>query len=308
MTRRSNAARPVLSMKHAINTIIGFLAVTLLKTVRLTNPDRLANLGGAIMRRLGPWLPEHRVGQANIAFVFPEKSDAEREQILIGSWDNLGRIAAEFAHLDRLWDHDPARPGQGRMLESDEAYARMVQMRDDGKPALVFSAHLANWELPAVAATFYGLDTTVLYRPPNVSAIADAVVKMRAGIMGRLIPTGLDAPVRVAEALEHGSHVAMLVDQYATRGVDVTFFGRAARTNPLIARLAQHFDCPIYGVHMVRHPGNRFRLELTEPISAVRDDAGNVDVRQTMQRINDIVEGWVREHPEQWLWLHRRWR
>ena len=100
----------------------------------------------------------------------------------------------------------------------------------------------------------------------------------------------------------------MLVDQYATRGVDVTFFGRPARTNPLIARLAQHFDCPIYGVHMVRHLGNRFRLELTEPISAVRDDAGNVDVRQTMQRINDIVEGWVREHPEQWLWLHRRWR
>ena len=308
MARRSNGARPLLSMKHVVNTIVGSLAVALLKTVRLTNPDRLADLGGAIMRRIGPWLPEHRVGRDNIAAAFPEKSAEERKQILLGSWENLGRVAAEFAHLDRLWDHDPARPGQGRVLESDDAYRRLVQMRDDGKPALVFSAHLANWELSAVAATFYGIDTTVLYRPPNVSAIADAVIGIRAGIMGRLIPTGLDAPVRVAEALEHGSHVAMLVDQYATRGVDVTFFGRPARTNPLIARLAKHFDCPIYGVHIVRHPGHRFRVELTEPIAAVRDAAGNVDVRQTMQRINDIVEGWVREHPEQWLWLHRRWR
>jgi Kdo2-lipid IVA lauroyltransferase/acyltransferase len=308
MARRPNGARPVLSMKHVVNTIIGFFAVTLLKTVRLTNPDRLANIGGAIMRRIGPWLPEHRVGRANIAAAFPEKSAAERERILLGSWDNLGRVAAEFAHLDRLWDYDPARANQGRVLDSDEAQARLVQMRDDGKPALVFSAHLANWELPAVAATFYGVDTTVLYRPPNVSAIADAVIKMRAGIMGRLIPTGLDAPVRVAEALERGSHVAMLVDQYATRGVDVTFFGRPARTNPLIARLVQHFDCPIYGAHIVRHPGNRFRVELTEPIAAVRDAQGNVDITATMQRINDVIEGWVRAHPEQWLWLHRRWR
>ena len=61
------------------------------------------------MRRLGPWLPEHRVGRANLAAAFPEKSPAEIEQILRGVWDNLGRVGAEFAHLDRLWDYDPSR-------------------------------------------------------------------------------------------------------------------------------------------------------------------------------------------------------
>jgi KDO2-lipid IV(A) lauroyltransferase len=184
----------------------------------------------------------------------------------------------------------------------------MQQMRDDGKPALVFSAHCANWELPAVAANVYGVDSTVVFRPPNIVAIADTVIRLRGGIMGKLIRTGLDAPTRAADALARGSHVAMLVDQYYTKGVDVTFFGRPARTNPLIARLAQHYDCPIYGVHMVRHPSNKFRLHLTEPMSAVRDAQGNVDTVATMQMINDVIEGWVREHPEQWLWLHRRWR
>jgi KDO2-lipid IV(A) lauroyltransferase len=297
-----------MSLKHAVNTVIGKVASGVLKAVRLTDPDWLSNFCGAVMRRIGRYLPEHRVGRANLTAAFPEKSPADVEQILAGVWENVGRVAAEFAHLDRLWDYDHSRPDPGRILHSDDAYRRMVQMRDDGKPALVFSAHLANWELPAVGTSYYGIDTAVLFRPPNIGKIADTVIRIRTELMGHLIPTGLDAPVRIAEALERGSHVGMLVDQYHTRGVDVMFFGRPARTNPLIARLAQHFDCPIYGVRIVRHQGTRFRLELTEPIAAIRDAEGNVDVERTMQRINDIIEGWVREHPEQWLWLHRRWR
>jgi KDO2-lipid IV(A) lauroyltransferase len=302
------AVRLAKHFKRTINTVVGTIGVGLLKVVRLTDPDWLSNFCGAAMRRLGPFLPEHRVGRANLIAAYPEKSAAEIEQILAGAWENVGRMAAEFAHLDRLWDHDPSRPDQGRMLPSEDAYQRMLQIRDDGKPALVFSAHLANWELPAVAAAFYGLNTAVLYRRPNIGPIADAVIRMREGLMGHLIPTGLDAPVRIAEALGRGAHVGMLVDQFYTRGVDVAFFGRPARTNPLIARLAQHIDCPIYGVRVVRCQGTRFRLELSGPIEAARDASGNVDIERTMQRINDVIEGWIREHPEQWLWLHRRWR
>jgi KDO2-lipid IV(A) lauroyltransferase len=138
--------------------------------------------------------------------------------------------------------------------------------------------------------------------------VSDAVVALRAGCMGTLIPTGLDAPVKLAAALQRGSHVAMLVDQYTVQGVDVTFFGRRTKANPLIARLARHVDCPIHGICVVRHPGNRFRLEMTEAITPPRDAEGKVDVQGTMQVITDVVEGWVRKHPDQWLWLHRRWR
>jgi KDO2-lipid IV(A) lauroyltransferase len=67
-------------------------------------------------------------------------------------------------------------------------------------------------------------------------------------------------------------------------------------------------DCPIHGTRVIRLPDHRFRLELTDEIAPVRDAAGTIDVTATMQRITSIVEGWVREHPEQWLWVHRRWR
>jgi KDO2-lipid IV(A) lauroyltransferase len=193
-------------------------------------------------------------------------------------------------------------------MDSDESEKIVLRLRDDGKPALIFSAHLANWELAAVAAASYGLDTTVLFRRPNIDAVSDAVIAMRATCMGTLVPTGLEAPLKIAEALEHGSHVALLVDQYYVRGVPVTFFGRRTKANPLVARLARQIDCPVHGSRVVRHPGNRFRVEMTEALTLPRDADGKVDIEATMQMITDVVEGWVREHPEQWLWLHRRWR
>jgi len=88
----------------------------------------------------------------------------------------------------------------------------------------------------------------------------------------------------------------------------VTFFGRQTMANPLIARLARHFDCPIHGVRVERLPGNRLRPSITEAIAPVRDAEGKIDVAGTMQVITNVVEGWIREHPEQWLWQHRRWR
>lgn len=290
------------------HAVFGFLAVRGLRVVRWLNPDTASNFAGAVLRNIGPWLPEHRVGRANLAAAFPEKSPAEIEKILRGVWDNLGRAGAEFAHIDRLWDYDPTHRRKGRILDSDESEKIAVRLRDDGKPALVFAAHLGNWELAAVGAHSFGVDTTVLYRAPNVRAISDAVIAMRAGCMGTLLPTTLDAPIRLAEALQRGSHVAMLVDQYYARGVPVTFFGRRTLANPLIARLARNIDCPIHGIRVVRYPGNRFQIRISEEIVAPRDAEGKVDVEGTMQAITDVVEAWIREHPEQWLWVHRRWR
>ena len=102
-------------LKRGVNALIGFAAVALLKVLRRTDPDRMANFAGKFMRTLGPWLPEHRVGRANLIAAFPEKSAAEIETILGGVWDNLGRVAAEFAHIDRLWDYDFDRPNAGRI-------------------------------------------------------------------------------------------------------------------------------------------------------------------------------------------------
>ena len=120
---------------------------------------------------------------------------------------------------------------------------------------------------------------------------------MRAVNMGTLIPAGRDAPLKLAEALQNGQHVAMLVDQYFTNGVEVTFFGRKTKANPTLARLLRQIECPIHGVRIIRLPDHRFRAELSEEVKPVRDASGQIDVQGTMQAITSVVEGWIREYP-----------
>ena len=290
----------------ALGRAAGALVTVILKAIRHADRIWISDVFARFMRKVGPWRREHRIGRANLAAAFPEKSPAEIERILGGVWDNLGRVGAEFAHLDRLTVGDPLNLPY---LKFDSvSAARFDRLRDDGKPALVFAAHLANWELPAIMAAAFGLDAMVLYRRPNIGAIADAVIAIRNDSMGTLVPTDFDAPIRLSRALEHNRHVAMLVDQYYVKGVEVTFFGRRCMANPLIAKLARQTECPIHGTRIIRLPGGGFRGEITDEIPPVRNESGRIDVPGTMQAITTVIEGWVREHPEQWLWLHRRWR
>jgi KDO2-lipid IV(A) lauroyltransferase len=227
-------------------------------------------------------------------------------------WDNIGRVAAEFAHIDRIVIHDPDRPERSSdpdVMIDGATHARIKLLRDTSRPNLIFSAHLANWEVPGLAPRSFGYKISILYRRPNIGGASDAIVAMRARCMGNMVASGLDAPLKLARALENGQNVALLVDQHTTQGIDVMFFGRRAKANPLVVTLARLTGAPIRGVRVIRQPdGNRFVAELTDEIPPVRDADGKIDAQATLQAITSVIEGWVREHPEQWLWLHRRWR
>jgi KDO2-lipid IV(A) lauroyltransferase len=289
----SDKGRVKVNQSRLIDRSTGRLVSGLLRALARTDPDRASALCGAVARRLGPLSPAHRVGEANLRAAFPDRDTPWIEATLRGAWDNLGRVAGEYVHLGRLWDFDPDRPGAGRI---------------ETGAALCFSAHLGNWELPAVAAAAHGLPSAVVYRMPNNRAVAAEIARIRTPLMGRLIRTRVEAPLEMAGALRQGAHLGMLVDQHFSRGVDVTFFGRPCKANPALARLARQFECPVIGVRVVRLPAGRFRVDAVGPLELPRDPEGAIDVGRTMQHVTDIVESWVREHPDQWLWFHRRWR
>lgn len=286
--------------------ILGRLVKWAIRLLRRADPDRTSDVCGAIARRIGPWLPQHRIGQANLRAAFPDKDAAWIEATLRDAWENLGRVAGEYVHMARIWDLDINNPNTGRI--QTDSVPLFDMLRTDGKPGLCFAAHLANWELPAVAAAAHGLASAVVYRMPNNKAVAKEIIRIRAPLMGRLIRTRAQAAVEMAAALSAGEHLGMVVDQHFSRGVDVTFFGRRCKANPSIARLARRFDCPVVGVRVVRLPGHRFRIDGFGPYELPRTDDGEVDVQATTQMITDVIEGWVRENPGQYLWFHRRWR
>jgi KDO2-lipid IV(A) lauroyltransferase len=278
----------------------------LLAALRRTDPDRASDLCGAIARRFGPLLPSHRIGRANLRAAFPDKDTVWIDATLRAAWDNLGRVAGEYVHLGRLWDFDTDHPNTGRIVSDDAD--KFIELQTDGKPALCFAAHLANWELPAVMAAAHGLPSAVLYRMPNNKAVANEIARIRAPLMGRLIRSRAQAPLEMAGALDRGEHLGMLVDQHFSRGVDVMFFGRRCKANPSIARLARQFECPVMGVRVIRLPDRRFRIAAEGPFALPRAADGRIDVQQATQLITSVVERWIREYPDQWLWFHRRWR
>jgi KDO2-lipid IV(A) lauroyltransferase len=291
-----------------IDRAAGILARMLLSILRRIDSVRAGHVAARLMRLLGPLLPEHRLGRANLIAAFPDKAPANIEKILSGVWDNLGRVGAEYASLDRIWDSEPGTQCSGRIVIDAPTRERIAKIARDGKPVLIFAAHLANWELPALAAVAQGTPLVVPIRRQHIGPLAEAVVRSRSGKGATYIATDRLAPFRIKGALRRGACVAILVDQHAEHGLDVVFFGRRCQVSPLLARLARMFELPIHGARTIRLPDQRFRFEFTDALDAPRDASGKIDVHATMQAITFIVERWVREHPEQWLWLHRRWR
>jgi len=256
---------------------------------------------------VAPLIPENKLAAANLAAAFPEKSEAERRRILRGVWDNLARTTIEYAFLDEiLAEFRVHRMDKGNFTAT--GLEDFLRVREDGKPALIFSAHLANWELPATIAERFRLDLTIMFRAPKNSMVAEDLMKLRNEMMGDLIPPRFGSAFEIAEKVANGAHVGLLVDQRQSGSPVLPFFGRPALTSTFFAKLARQYDCPVHGVRAIRLPGDRFHVELTPPIDLPRDADGLIDVMRATATINSIVEGWIREHPEQWLWLHDRWR
>src|SRR5580698_9893576 len=162
-------------LKNLLDKISGALTVGLLSAIKHTDRRRMANFAGAFMRKIGPLLMEHRLGREQLRAAFPEKSDDEIEKILGGVWDNLGRIAIEFAHLDEFCVKGFGAQTKDVITYPPESQERYDWIMHSGRATIGFAAHLANWELPAVGAKLIGAQSAVLFRRPNIGAVSDVI-------------------------------------------------------------------------------------------------------------------------------------
>ena len=297
--------RVVLALYHFRQWLIAQAAFGFLNFLKLFTEDAAIRYADRFMRWVGPKTRRQKLVMRNLKAAFPEKSEAEIQSIALASWGSLGRMVAEYVFLDRLFDFDPASDKPGRIEVS--GIPIFLDLRDNPRPFIVFTAHSGCFELLPVAGASFGLSVTVLFRPPNNPYIGDKVFEFRSARMGKLVPSHAGSSFALARTLEEGGGVGVLVDQKFTRGVQTQFFGQPVQTNPLLAKLARQFNCEVYPARSIRLPGNRYRLEIEPRMELPRKADGALDVNATAQMLNDKVESWVREYPEQWLWYHDRW-
>ncbi|MDC9809080.1 MULTISPECIES: lipid A biosynthesis lauroyl acyltransferase [Rhizobium] len=298
--------RIVLALRNFQQWLVAQVMFGFLNVLKLFPADGAIRFADRLMRRLGRRTRRHRLMLTNLRNAFPEKSEAEIEEIALGSWGNMGRLAAEYVFLDQLFDFDPEKLEPGRVEVS--GIPVFLDLRDNPRPFIVFTGHTANFELLPVAGAAFGLHVTVLFRPPNNPYVAKKVFDFRSARMGKLVPSHAGSSFALARQLEAGQGVGVLVDQKFRKGLKGTFFGREVKTNPLLPKLVRQFDCEVYPARCIRLPGNRYRLEIEPRLDMPRDAKGNLDLPAAAQLLNDKVESWVREYPEQWLWYHDRWQ
>ncbi len=257
--------------------------------------DTASWFGGCIGRAIGPFMSAHKTAEKNIQAVFPDMSATERHEILRNMWDNLGRVAAELPHL----------PGE-KLLERTK-HSGAENMQPPEKAMLFFSGHLGNWELLPTLAGRHGKQVTLVYRKANNPYVDEMIVALRASHGTNMFPKGPRGAVKMAHAIKGGDSIALLIDQKMNDGIAVPFFGREAMTAPAVAHLALRYDLPIIPTRVVRTGGAHFEVRVSPPLVYEKTGSLETDTLAIMTAINRMLESWIREYPEQWFWVHKRW-
>jgi Kdo2-lipid IVA lauroyltransferase/acyltransferase len=262
--------------------------------------DWASAIGGALARTIGPRLGISKRARLNIRRALPELADHEIAKTIAQMWDNLGRVAAEYPHLRQIRVFEP-----GGRVET-HGFEHMDRAVAAGRRMIIFSGHIANWEIGMLAAVQYGAEVAQIYRAANNPLIDRMITRFRS-IGGELIPKGTVAARRAIAVLRRGAHVTMLADQKMNDGIPVPFFGRPAMTASALAALALRFDCDVLPARVERLGGARFRLTVFPPLPLPRSGDHHADVATLMTRVNQTLEGWIRDRPQEWFWVHRRW-
>ncbi|MDI2112764.1 lysophospholipid acyltransferase family protein [Commensalibacter nepenthis] len=282
------------------------LAKGCLSLLRSLSPEKASNIGGVICRLIGMKLPVSKVADKNLQLAMPYLTFIERKKIIAGAWENLGRTVAEFPHLARLKQNTSEGAGWevvgGEYLTEQSAKTGAV---------LFVSGHIGNWEMLPLGVAKYGMPFSSFFRAASNPYVNQLILNLRDEAMGQKIPMFAKGSKGARQALKHllqGHRLGVLSDQKMNDGVEVQFFGRPAMTSSAVASLALKLQCPIIPGYVQRLGPARLRIIVEPPIDYSQYAENNLDnIHRLTQVINDKIERWVKQNPEQWLWLHRRW-
>lgn len=276
---------------------VGFQA--LFAFLRLLGVERASALGGWLLRTLGPLTGTQKTVMRNLRIAFPEMPPDRREALAREQWDRTGRTFAELAVMDQL------TPAGGRV--EVVGMERLHALRDSGRPAVLISGHLANFEVMAAVIMASGVPCQVTYRAANNPYVDAQIRKSRERYGIRLFAPKGDGTRDLMVGMKRGDSIALLVDQKYNQGPEVEFFGQPVNASPGAARLALKFGTVMQPLSVVRLPGARFRVTAHKPITVRETENKAADVLAGIQAANRFVEDRVREVPEDWFWVHKRW-
>lgn len=279
-------------MKKTRYIIEAILLLFILGVSGILPPLWASNLGGWLGRNIGMRLGASKKARSNIKMALPDKTEDEVNKIILGMWDNLGRVIMEYPHIKSIAEHHT------------EVIGLDIFKKHQASAPIFISAHLGNWEICPPA--FYlqtGAKVNPIYRAPNNPYVDKMLNNIRTvGGMLSPIPKSRSGTRHLVKTLQSGEGIGILIDQKFNEGIKADFFGHPAMTSDHFVTLAQKFNCPIIPLQIERIKGINFRITVSEPLD-IKDKTAEIIINET----HNLLENWITKRPEQWLWLHRRW-
>lgn len=280
-----------------------FLLRQISKHLARKTPQQLQRIGGRLGLLLGR-IVRYRRSEiiATLAGCFPEWPPERAQHAANGMYQHLGLLLLEGIRTDQI------APEQLLQEVETSAFEKALRILDQKRGLLILTAHIGNFEMLGMLAAFKGAPLTVVVKQLKPKWLNNYWVSTRGKFGVKMLPAKHSYRY-CREALKQNGILGFILDQNMkrNRGIFVDFFGRPACTSPGLALLSAQTGAPVLPAFIVRLPDGRHHVHALDPLPPP-PNTDKTTIRQATQEYTTIIENFIRQYPEQWIWLHRRWR
>ena len=262
-------------------------------------------ISGLIMVIIGPLTPPSFLAMRNLKKAMPELTFFQRFKIMLGMWNNLGKNIAEFVLINNISFEEFEK----YINIDDETRKNLQKIKNSKEGELIFTAHFGNWEIFSRIFEYLNVPASAIYRSLNNQYVDEMILKYRErNKMTELIPKGANGIMKLVRSLKEGRKIFMLVDQRLSNGLNVKFLNNDAKTTDSVAIFALKYNYKVYSAVVFRRSFSSFFDVKIEEFDVINTGNLKEDIEATTVKINEKVEEWIKLKPEQWFWVHNRWK
>lgn len=262
--------------------------------------ERASAEGANLLRLIGPLSTAHTTGLRNLRLAYPNETEKWRKDVLSAVWAEIGRTAAELPHMSQV-----KATGDDPRLDVVNAQAFETYKKTG---AVFIGGHFTNWETLAQTLMSSGITTHITYRPANNPIIDKRIIDERTKYGIKIhAAKGVEGGVSLLRGLKRKEAVGIMNDQKYNEGVAAPLFGYDCMTADGPTRMALRARVPLVPIGTKRVGNVRFRATVYDPLPLDYDAPLDVEVPASVRRVNQWIESQIREAPEQWFWVHKRW-
>ena len=287
-------------MKRALYLLEYLILNIIFFIFKLIPINYVSVIGCKFFQIIGPFSKSHNTAFLNLKKVFPSWSEKKISKNLSKSWNNLGKTLSELIILNKLLNNENKRI---KILGIEN----LKKIKNNNKPVIFFSIHQANWELLVPTLDNLGIKVGAIYRHINNPYINALIIKIRSKTLNNketfYTPKGKESAKEILLALNKGQSFILLIDQKDSAGKNVKLFNHSVKTQTGFLKIAKKNNLELIPVQNIREKINNFKIIFHPPMNPFK---ANLDEISAMSEIHKIIEKWIKEKPDQWLWQHKR--